>query len=365
MLIADYPPFRPSRRMPTGHFQTIGAFLLPGKVPEYRAIKHTVPLPDGDRIVVHDDQPGRWITGDRIAILIHGLCGCHLSPYMRRTAEKLRRQGVRVFRVDMRGFGDSELISHSHLHGGCSPDLQTIVEFVRQLSPLSKVSLVGFSLGANIVLKALGEWGELVPREIDSAIAVSPPIDLIHCSWNLRQAGNRTYERYFMRRLRARLSRRRRLVKDLIDNGLNPLPDRLLDFDDQFVAPVFGFSGARDYYESCSAGPLLNDIRVPTIIVTSKDDPVVPFSMYDRFPMSSEIEMVATARGGHLGFISQSGTGKTTFARSQATLQRRDPDPYWLDWRICQWLTAIDDVSDAQIEQDQQRKRRQRRRLVY
>lgn len=354
MLVANYPPFRPSRRLPKAHFQTVGAFLLPGRVPEYRAVKRVVPLPDGDRLVVHDDQPNRWITGDRIVIMLHGLCGCHGSPYMRRTAEKLRRAGLRVFRVDMRGFGDSELISRSHLHGGCSPDLQTVIEFVRELSPLSSISLVGYSLGGNIVLKALGEWGDLVPREIDSAIAVSPPIDLIHCSWNLRQAVNRTYERYFMRRLRARLSRRRRMVKDLVDNGLNPLPDRLLDFDDQFVAPIFGFTGARDYYESCSAGPLLHDIRVPTIIVTSQDDPVVPFSMYNRFRMCSEIEMVATRHGGHLGFISQTSSAKL----------RQDPDPYWLDWRICQWLSAIDDVTDEQIARDQERAKRKRRHLL-
>ena len=328
MLIVDYPPFRPSPLLHNAHWQTVGAFLAPGVMAEYRAVKRTVELSDGDRLVVHDDQPGRWITGDRIAILFHGLCGCHFSPYMRRLTDKLRRQGVRVIRVDMRGFGDSELISRSHLHGGCFPDLHTVVEFVEQLSPLSKISLVGFSLGGNIVLKALGEWGELVPRQIDSAIAVSPPIDLIHASWNLRQAGNRAYEKYFMRRLRARLARRRRLVEGLVDNGLNPLPDRLLDFDDQFVAPVFGFSGARDYYESCSSGPVLDRVAVPAIILTSKDDPVVPFSMYDRFPMSDYIDIVATNHGGHLGFIGKSA---------------RDPDRYWMDWRICQWITAIDD----------------------
>lgn len=332
-------------------------------MPDYKAVKRTVHLPDGDRLVIHDDQPQRWITGDRIAIMLHGLCGCHGSPYIRRTTAKLRRLGVRVIRVDMRGFGDSELISRSHLHGGCSPDLQSVVEFVRQLSPLSKISLVGFSLGGNVVLKALGEWGNLTPPEIDSAIAVSPPVDLIHCSWNLRQGGNRIYEKYFMRRLRLRLARRRRLVENLEDSGVNPMPDRLVHFDDQFVAPVFGFKGARDYYETCSAGPLLQHVQVPTIILSSKDDPVVPFEMYDRFAMSSFIELVATDHGGHLGFIGP--TPKTIGRQSRYNKHQpeKDLDPYWMDWRICQWVTAIDEASfqSAELRERVQKRMRERR----
>lgn len=336
---------------------------MPGRMPEYKAIKRTVDLPDGDRLIIHDDQPKRWITGDRIAIMLHGLCGCHSSPYIRRTAQKLRRLGVRVIRVDMRGFGDSELISRSHLHGGCSPDLQSVVSFVQELSPLSKISLVGFSLGGNVVLKALGEWGSLVPPEIDSAIAVSPPVDLIHCSWNLRQGGNRIYEEYFMRRLKIRLARRRRLVKNLVGSGINPMPDRLVHFDDQFVAPVFGFNGARDYYETCSAGPLLQHVQVPTIILSSKDDPVVPFEMYDRFPMSSFIELVATDHGGHLGFIGQMPTTPGRSKRASNYQPEKDLDPYWMDWRICQWVTAIDEASFqyAEVRERLQKRMRERR----
>ena len=363
LLNSDHPPFIPSRRFPNGHCQTIGAFLMPGRMPQYKAVKRTVDLPDGDRLVIHDDQPERWITGDRIAIMLHGLCGCHGSPYIRRAAQKLRRLGVRVIRVDMRGFGDSELISRSHLHGGCSPDLQSVVAFVQKLSPLSKISLVGFSLGGNVVLKALGEWGNLVPPEIDSAIAVSPPVDLIHCSWNLRQGGNRIYEKYFMRRLRIRLARRRRLVKDLADSGVTPMPDRLVHYDDQFVAPVFGFNGARDYYETCSAGPVLQHIHVPTIILSAKDDPVVPNEMYDRFPMSAFIDRVTTDHGGHLGFIGTTPKTKSRQNRFSKQPIEKDLDPYWMDWRICQWVTAIDEAcyKHAELQERIQKRIRERR----
>jgi len=327
-MFDDHPPFRPLKIIRLPHFQTIGAFLFRGHRPEYSATKHIVPLADGDRLVIHDDQPENWITGDRIAVLLHGFCGCYESPYMVRLAGKLQRRGIRTIRVDFRGFGDSALISKSHLYAGCSHDVEDVLNYVHhRLSPISKISLVGFSLGGNVLMKLAGEWGERYPAYVDSAVAVSPPVNLIYAAWNIRSRGNRIYEHYFMRRLRSHLTTRRRLVADLVDNGLNPLPSRLAHWDDQFTAPLWGFSGAREYYEKCSSGPWLQHVRVPTILLTAKDDPVVPFDSYDPYPRSSSIELITTERGGHLGFLGR---------------PQRDPDRYWMDWRICNWLTSLD-----------------------
>jgi len=330
MLITEYPPFRPESWLSNCHLQTILPFFKRGKLQPYNATKHVVQLRDGDRLVVHDDQPENWITGDRIAILLHGLVGCHGSPYIVRCADKLRRHGIRTFRVDMRGFGDSTFISRSHLHGGCSPDLDDVIDCVHRHSPLSKMSVIGFSIGANVTLKSAGDWGSNPPAHVDSIYAVSPPIDLERASWNLRQFGNRVYETYFMRRLRSQLAIRRRKVKGLVDNGLNPLPNRLLQFDDEFVAPVLGYSGAKEYYAECSAGPLLKNITVPTIILTSEDDPIVPFDIYHDFEFSSYIDLVSTKRGGHLGFLGKS---------------LRDPDVHLMDWRIADSIAGLEDHS--------------------
>ncbi len=328
MLFADYPPFRPSRLLNSAHLQTVGAYFIGRQALPYKAIKHVVQLHDDDRIVIHDDKPGSWITGDRIAILFHGLCGSHLSPVVARAAEKLGRRGIRTIRVDMRGFGDSTYISRSHLHGGNYQDAVAVVEFVHRLSPLSKISLVGFSLGGNIVLKTLGVWGQEPHPQVDSAIAISPPVDLVHCSWNLRQHGNRLYESYFVSMLQAQLRERRRKVKGLVDNKLSRFPNRLIHWDDQFTAPCWGYRGAMEYYEDAGSARQLNQVNVPTIILTAQDDPVVPFAMYSEYELSESIELIATKKGGHLGYYSQGA---------------RDPDRFWMDWRICQWVTAMDE----------------------
>lgn len=230
----------------------------------------------------------------------------------------------------MRGFGDSTFISKSHLHGGNYRDAISVIEFVHRMSPLSKISLVGFSVGGNVILKTLGYWGERPHSSVDSAITISPPIDLVHCSWNLRQQGNRLYELYFVKRMKAQLTARRKHVKDLVDNQMSPFPNRLIHWDDQFTAPCWGYRGAKEYYEDASSAQDLGQIKVPTVILTSRDDPVVPVSIYDECHMSDCIEFVATQKGGHLGFYSQGG---------------RDPDRFWLDWRICQWVLSQDESS--------------------
>jgi len=322
-MFGDEKKFRPHRLMRHSHAQTLGAFLFPGLTPQYLATPRLVNLFDGDQLVVHDDRPQAWRAGDRIVLLLHGFCGSHQSPYVARLARKLWQRQIRTFRIDFRGFGDSAWISRSHLYGGCSHDVESVIREIHELAPESNISVVGFSIGGNILMKLLGEWGEDYPHYVDQAIAVSPPVDLVYASWNIRSRGNQVYEAYFVNRLKKLMTMRRRRVKDLLDTGLTPLPDRLVYWDEKLIAPVWGFSNAQDYHQQSSAGPLLKNVRVPTRILWSKDDPVVPIDSYQRFTLSNQIDIFETNHGGHLGFLGAKAT---------------DPDRYWMDWRILDWI---------------------------
>ncbi len=383
MLVSSYPPFRPTPWLGNPHVQTVAAYFSRYHAPRIKAERRIVPLPDGDQIAIHDSQPGNWITGDRIAILVHGLCGSSESPYMLRTTSKLLRGGIRVIRVDMRGWGASQFLSRGHAHAGSSADLSCVVAAIRKLSPLSRLTLVGFSLGGNIVLHLAGQWGrgevqqmdshfdvpfqnasdeepELAqptslsplvspfqtglpkpleafppprlspvipqPPEVDSVIAVSPPIDLALASANLRHWGNRLYDWFFVDRLRQNLVARRARVPHLIDNRLQHFPRRLVQFDDRFLAPVNGFRGAADYYTRASAGPLLAEVNIPALIISSEDDPVVPVRMFRDWALSPSIELLLLKQGGHLGYLAGNP---------------HDPDRYWLDWRLADWITQL------------------------
>lgn len=329
-----FPPFVPHPLIRGGHAQTILGCYLPGLKWSPSGKQHLVPLPDGDQVVLHDDGPGgqgaeesSWREGDRVALLVHGLGGCHRSGYMYRTAAKLVSKGVRVFRMDLRGCGAGTSLARMPVHAGRSEDVGAALAQVMETCPDSPVFLVGFSMGANLVLKLLAEFGRLAPANLAGAMAVAPPIDLVTCSHNIERGMNQLYNRTFLRSLlRAAAIRSQRVPKEL-DPPLSPPPRRLRDFDERFTAPLGGFASADDYYERVSAGRMLRDIAVPTVVVTAADDPIIPVRPFETAGYSSSTRLVVIPSGGHLGFISTKGT---------------DPDRRWLDWRIVDWLTSSD-----------------------
>ena len=82
----------------------------------------------------------------------------------------------------------------------------------------------------------------------------------------------------------------------------------IADFDDAFIAPVYGFESNIDYYRQSSCLYFLDGIAVPTLIVNAGDD---PFFDPEFFPWDKSVDgagqapikMVRTEHGGHLGFL--------------------------------------------------------------
>ncbi len=182
------PPFRPHPFVRGGHAQTVAAVVWPGRLAVYRATRHQVRLTDGDVIVLHDDVPDGWPRGGPAALLVHGLAGCHLSPYMVRVAAKLNAASIRTFRIDLRDCGAGQGLAQQPYHAGKSEDVLAALAEVAARCPESDLSLVGFSLGGNLVLKLLGQSPADVPLRLRRAAAVNPPIDLVSCA---RRCGRR------------------------------------------------------------------------------------------------------------------------------------------------------------------------------
>jgi predicted alpha/beta-fold hydrolase len=82
-----------------------------------------------------------------------------------------------------------------------------------------------------------------------------------------------------------------------------------VEYDDLVTAPLHGFRDAADYYARCASGPLLDQIRVPTLLLSSLDDPLVPGSTFpsEVAARSGWLYPEATRRGGHLGFVGSDG----------------------------------------------------------
>ncbi len=327
-----FPPFRPHPLIRNGHAQTVVSNYFPAARLPSNTIRYEVPLPDGDALVLHEDSPAAWAPGDRIVLMMHGLGGCHRSGYLVRIAGKFIERGTRTIRMDLRGYGDGIAKARGIGHAGRDEDVSEVVDWLVARNPGSRISLIGFSMSANIALKYLGERGDAIPEQLDSVVAVAPPIDLIHCGHNFRRGVNRVYDWSFMRWLHGLVHLRHQSIPGLYDIPVRPLPRRLWQFDDKYTAPLSGFSGVEEYYTKCSAGPLLHNVSIPTLILSSGDDPMIPASMFHRFELSSSITLHLTTHGGHCGFIGVPGV---------------DADTRWMDWRIIDWVQQAEQTSPS------------------
>jgi hypothetical protein len=315
--------FSPHSLLRTGHFQTLAGVFLPQPRLTETAIQHAVALDDGDQIVLHDDRPADWQTGGRTALLIHGLAGCHTSPYMVRIARKLNARGVRSFRMDLRGCGAGLGLARFPYHSGRSEDAAAALKKIGELCPGSPAALIGFSLGGNITLKLLGESADHLPDNLYRAMAVCPPVDLLACVRSLGRGANRVYDRHFVQLLRHQLNALKKLIPDAPMLPEKNIPRGVFDFDEMFTAPVCGFGTALNYYRQCSSAQFIPEIRVPTMILAAADDPLVPGAVFADLRLSPAVQLNVPRSGGHLGFIGQ---------------RNGDADRRWMDWRVVEWV---------------------------
>ena len=319
-----HPDFKPLPFLHGGHRQTLAAFLFKGKRRPYQAVQHVFDLDQGDRTILHDDCPAGWTDGGPVALLLHGLAGCHGSDYMVRVADKLNSQGVRTFRLDHRGCGAAQGMSRGLYHSGKSEDLLAAWETVRSLCSQSPGAIIGFSLSANIVVKTAGtcDWSTDDTAGPRCVVAVNPPIDLEQCSRALGRRGNWIYDKHFVKLLIGDVERRLVDFPSLPKPWKTP-PRTLREFDDLYTAPTAGFDGVADYYARCSGNQFVESIRVPTLILTAEDDPIVPPEAFRNLPSVEGVTVHIAASGGHLGYLGR---------------KQSDPDRRWMDWRVIEWL---------------------------
>lgn len=307
-----------------------------------RSIRHVIPTTLGDSLVLHESPPDPLSAPiARDVILLHGMGGSHASPYMVRIARTLSRAGYRVWRLDQRGCGAGIGLARNHAHAGRTEDLQATLDWVATRDCQDHpVTVVGFSLGANLLLKWLAarDTRHLNPKDdesvssapagrVDSAIAFAPPVDLITAVQELRRGLGRFYDQYFCQRLLNHLRERRRMLPSVAVRPTSSTPRRLIEFDAQFTAPLGGFRDVHDYYTRSSSVDDLNSIRTPTLIVADTEDPVIPYSVFDKATFGPGIRFISTCGGGHLGYIQH---------------QSSDDDArYWMDHSVVNWIGSL------------------------
>ena len=285
------------------HIQTIfPRFIQKRAKLDYR--KEKLPLPDGD--FVNLIWAGDVQKSSGLIAMFHGLEGSIRSHYTNDMAANFVKQGYAVVLMHFRGCGGEQNTAPRAYHSGETEDAWYFLNWLEQKFPDTRKVAMGFSLGANMLLKLLSEQPK--QRIIKAAMAVSTPFNLALCANSISQGFSKVYQAYLLKSM----------VNNLLIKMRNMDYGQLLkvtesqikqfksfrEFDEHITAPLHGFEGADDYYQKCSAQNFLKAIATPTLVVHAKDDPFMHSSIVpDVKTLSPKVCLELSEKGGHVGFM--------------------------------------------------------------
>jgi hypothetical protein len=273
--------------------------------------REVLTTPDDDDLMLdHATGP----PGSPRVLLLHGLEGSAYSLHTQGLAHVIARTGWRSTVLNFRSCArDPENIKRRLknrrarlYHSGETGDLDFVVRLLAAREPEVPLFAIGFSLGGNVLLKWLGEVG--TGSFIRAAATISVPYDLAAAARYLERPVGRLYAAHFFRRLKPKaLDVIARFPGETahLDPDLIRLASTFGELDRCVTAPLHGFASAEDYYRQSSALDFLPKVRIPTLCITSEDDPFFPASAVPRSRSagSTDVTFEVSSWGGHTGFV--------------------------------------------------------------
>lgn len=264
--------------------------------------RERITLSDGDFLDL--DWSSSKEKSDKLLIMLHGLEGSGQRPYMTGAAKLFNENGIDAVCMNFRGCSGEDNLKYRSYHSGATEDLEAVINHAISNKKYSEIYLKGISLGANVILKYLGE-SEHVPIQIKNAIAVSVPCYLTGSAQELHSFKNKLYHDRFLKHLLGRLKTKQIRFPELLSQQKLESIKTLSDFDNVYTSKAHGFEDALDYYTRCSSLQFLHNIKTPTLIINALND---SFLSPECFPVkeaktNAKLFLEMPSHGGHAGFI--------------------------------------------------------------
>jgi len=294
--------FYPNFLLINAHVQTVGCKFL-RLAPNIIYKRDYLTLKDGGAVALDWDSLSLNF-GETVptVILFHGLVGSSTSKYMRNLLLTIREHGWRSVVFNARGVGTSELKSPRIFNASNTEDARAAIRYVKETFPKSPLVAVGFSLGANILIKYLGEEQQNTP--IVGAVSISNPFDLGYCHAQVGTS-NLLYNKILTRDLHKYLRRHQHILQNTIDWDHILQSKSIVEFDNRCVIKMFEYNCVEDYYRESSSAAFLPRVSIPTLCLNSLDDPVIPKGIIPHTTTQENPNLIfaITKRGGHVGYL--------------------------------------------------------------
>ncbi|KAJ2823871.1 hypothetical protein FBU31_004145 [Coemansia sp. 'formosensis'] len=306
--------FVPSMALPTADLQTCFSAVRErfGRLALVEYERELITTKDGGTIGLDWSPPFSQMPADErpIVLLSPGLSGGSQETYVQATVRRLTSEpySFRTVVVNFRGCAGVKVTTPILYNGGLTSDYGFAVNYIRGRYPTSKLIGIGYSLGANLVTKYVGEQGEHCP--LDGAISVCNPYDLASSSDALEVPTFRNRHIYTPAMLMGLMKLYRRHRK-IIETGPVELDVEAINgirsirqFDNLITAKLFGYKDATDYYRQNSCAQFMPAISIPFLAISAMDDPVCPENIIPRevFRTNPHLILALTQYGGHLGY---------------------------------------------------------------
>nr|VWP02056.1 Trehalose synthase/amylase TreS (EC (EC (Maltose alpha-D-glucosyltransferase) (MTase) [Ganoderma boninense] len=363
--------YKPSKMLFNGHLQT--AFNAYGDFSEVDKIVKLIRLLDGGTLSLDFTPPEdeRYLSDDPIIVTFHGLTGGSNEAYVRSILAPACASvedgglGYRAVVVNFRGCAGTPVTSEKLYHCGNTDDARQALMYISHRYPKAKLIGLGFSLGANVLVRYLAQEGQR--SRLTAGCALACPWDLHSVSYNLSNGAwvDRMYSRMLAENMAAlikahkdKLARNPKLTTALPYLFSLRAPT-LWDFDSYYACEEkttetdqnTGYHGMAlcwraqgDFYRWASSHTALAGVRVPLLAINADDDPIVRTrDLPSDVGGNPLVALVVTHGGGHLGWFTSSRR-RTRWARNP----------------VLEWLRAVGQDLAINLPQDPARAVRER-----
>ncbi|MCB5227237.1 hydrolase [Alishewanella sp. 16-MA] len=300
------------------HLQTIFAKYLSPKA-RLSSQAELFTLSDGDELQLNWTELPKATDTRPLVVLLHGLAGNIDSHYIQGLLTELKQRNWPAVLMHFRGcHGQPNKLPRAY-HSGDTGDFAEVITQIQQRFPLMPISAVGFSLGANVLVKYCGEQGGA--NLLKAAVAICPPLALSASAKRINSGSSKVYQRYLLSRLKASTEQK------LASHANFPLPltleqirsfSSIEQFDQHYTAPIHGFRDAQDYYQKASGKAFLRHIQIPTLVIHAHDDPFLSDAVIPKpTDLSASVHYELSQHGGHVGFVTGSSPFKPVFWLNQ------------------------------------------------
>ncbi len=300
-MITYNPKIKPKNR----HIQSI---LASSKIRLLR-LKTNNPIATNTRpvlVTTSNAQLQGFISRNKDAkdlyVLLHGWEGSAQSTYIQLLAKSLYvDKKASIFRLNFRDHGETHHLNSGLFH---SCRLQEVVESIKQVTeryPHDNVILCGFSLGGNFALRVAAK-AYACKIKLKKVFSISPPLKPKNSMLAIERS--KLYSKYFIKKWKRSLIKKQKIYPKLFENHLFTKTKSLQELTENLILKHTDYKTTEEYFKGYEiTGKIIADIRTPCHVITSWDDPVIPFTDFKEIEGKTNIRLITTKHGGHCGFI--------------------------------------------------------------